>query len=102
MDSLSSSRISSGICNAATIAENNKTKKYKDLLSSYIFKPIACCTLGSWGTDSLKFIKEIEKRISNLNEDPRAGYFLRQRLSVAVARGNYTSIVETLGAIRTL
>ena len=48
---------------AATIAESKKKNKYKDLENNYSFQPIAVETFGSFGPESLKFVKEIGKLI---------------------------------------
>ena len=93
VDSLPRSR--TGIpSHAATEAEKRKVLKYSETSRSHIFTPIACCTLGSWGEASLKFLRALGKRLISTSGDRRAGCFLRQRLSVAIARGNATSILS--------
>ena len=97
VDSLAPSRVETGCITAADEAERRKTAKYTEIQQRHIFRPVACCTLGTWGEQSLIFLKEIGKRIATVVDDPRAGYFLRQRLSIALARGNCRSIMGTFG-----
>jgi len=95
VDSLAASRI--GLpSHAATEAEKRKILKYNEISRSHIFTPIACCTLGSWGEASQKFLRALGKRLIGTSGDRRAGCFLRQRLSVAIARGNATSILAAM------
>jgi len=95
VDGLAASRIGKTI-QAATEAETRKAAKYSGIRSTHLFAPVACCTLGSWGESSLRFLKELGRKIAAVTQEPRAGYYLRQRLSVAIARGNATAV---LGAI---
>ena len=87
---------------AAKIAEMKKNNKYKDLEQNYVFKPIAVETFGSWGPESLKFVKEIGKRIQNTTGEKRATEYLIQSLSMTIQRGNASSIMGTVGATRKL
>ena len=49
------------------------------------------------GSDAIKFIKEIGRRIRERGGDARAGCFLAQRLSIAIQRGNAASVMGTFG-----
>ena len=82
---------------AAANAEVLKVAKYSELVSSgdYIFAPIAIETLGVWGPAALAICDEIGGRAARLSGDPRAPSFLRQRLSLAVQRGNAASVIGT-------
>ena len=77
---------------AAAKARTDKMTHYKELSKNFIVQPVAMETLGSWGTESLKFIREVGQRIANNFNDKRATSFLLQAISVAVQRGNVTSI----------
>ena len=77
---------------AAAKAQTDKMTHYKELSKNFIVQPVAMETLGSWGTESLKFIREVGQRIANNFNDKRATSFLLQAISVAVQRGNVTSI----------
>ena len=87
---------------AAKIAESKKINKYKDLGNNYEFMPIAVETFGSWGQDSLKFIKEIGKRIQEVTGEKRSTSYLIQSISMSIQRGNAASILGTVGPTRKL
>ena len=53
-------------------------------------------TLGSWGPQGLKFIKEIGSRIAEATGEKRSKYFIFQAISMAVQRGNVSSILGTI------
>ena len=81
---------------AALSAEGVKTAKYTSLAVAHDFVPIAIETLGTWGPAGLAFVNELGRRISAVSGDARATDFLKQRLSLAVQRGNAASILGTL------
>ena len=83
---------------AAAAAEAIKTAKYASLAVAHEFVPVVIETLGTWGTAGLAFVNEIGRRISSVTGDPRAASFLRQRLSMAVQRGNAASVLGTFGS----
>jgi hypothetical protein len=82
---------------AAANAEALKNSKYSELASSgdYIFSPVAIETLGVWGTSALNLCEEIGRRSRLLTGDRRATAFLKQRLGLAVQRGNAASVAGT-------
>ena len=82
---------------AASRAEANKNTKYSELAANgdYIFAPIAIETLGAWGPSAQSLCSEIGGRIASQSGDLRALSFLRQRLSIAVQRGNAAAVVGT-------
>ena len=82
---------------AANRAEDHKRKFYSGLQSRYRFEPIAFETTGVMGKTSAKLITEIGRRITQKTGDKRETAWLRQRLSVAVARGNAASVLATGG-----
>ena len=57
---------------AAEAAEKRKISKYDKLLNNYHFIPIAVETLGAWGQEGLKFIKEIGEKIIQKTNDKNA------------------------------
>ena len=87
---------------AAKIAESKKNNKYKDLESSYVFTPIAVKTFGSWGPESLKIIKDIERKIQDTTGEKHATEYLIQSLSMTIQRGNAVSIMGTVGQTQKL
>jgi len=56
---------------------------------------VAIETLGPWGPAGLSFINEVGGRIASVTGDVRAASFLRQRLSIAVQRGNAAAVLGT-------
>jgi hypothetical protein len=79
-------------------SEAKKVSKYASLAVVHEFVPVAIETLGTWGAAGLSFINEVGRKIASVSGDMRAASFLRQRLSLAVQRGNAASILGTLAA----
>ena len=77
-------------------AEERKKRKYATLSDNYSFTPIAIETLGPWGPDAFSFIKELGRRLSLSTGDPRSGPFLKQKISIAIQRGNACCISGSL------
>ena len=81
-------------------AEEKKRKKYETLSKHYNFTPVAVETLGPWGPEAISFVSEIGRRLSTATGDPRSTAFLRQKISLAVQRGNAACIKQSLPAGR--
>jgi len=81
---------------AAAKAEASKSQKYASLAHSHHFIPLAMETLGSWGPQCKDFISEVGRRITRVTGEPKETAYLRQRLSVAIQRGNAISCRGTL------
>ena len=81
---------------AALQAEDTKNALYQELTANYSVIPVAMETLGSWGPQGLKFIKEIGSRIAEATGEKRSKYFIFQAISMAVQRGNVSSILGTI------
>ena len=78
----------------AALAESRKMSKYSALDSTlYRFFPIAIETMGAFGSRSLRFIKNLGRRITLHSGDPLATCHFVQRLSVAIQQGNAASIL---------
>lgn len=78
---------------AAAKAEELKISKYMQLIPTYHFQPVALETSGSWGPKSTMFLNYVKnKLIEATNESKEAGYF-DQALSIAIMRGNASSIL---------
>jgi hypothetical protein len=73
-----------------------KQLKYQDLNAGVDFVPFAIETSGVWGEQAMELVTEIGRRIAEVNHDPRSTSFLRQRISVAVQRGNAVCINGTM------
>ena len=79
---------------AAKHAEDRKRLTYPHLTRLYRFEPIAIETSGTFGPTTKVIISEIGKRISEKSGDARETTWLKQRLSIAVQRGNAISILS--------
>ena len=80
----------------ASMAEKLKRDKYAELATSNDFVPIAVETMGAWGADALALTAELGGRIAALTGEPRSTSFLRQRLDIAIQRGNAAAVRGTL------
>jgi hypothetical protein len=67
--------------------------RYKSLKSAnFIFKALAFETLGPWCKEASSFIDNVGSKLIAESGDLKAKYFLRQRISLAIQRGNAASI----------
>ena len=81
-------------------AEMRKIAKYSSLNSTlYSFMPVAIESLGTFGVRTLKFIRDLGRRIVLQSVDPLATTYLIQRLAVTIQRGNAASIIGTMGLL---
>ena len=80
---------------AATAAENTKRRNYPEMVSRFRFEPIAIETSGAFGHTTRKIVNEIGKRISEKTGDKRETTWLKQRISIAIQRGNALSILAS-------
>ena len=80
--------------NAASEAEIRKRNHYSDLPSTVIFEPVAMETLGGAGRSTAVFLKELARRITVLTGEKLAFKFLKQKLDLAIQRGNAGCILE--------
>ena len=85
---------------AAAKAEASKVAKYTAIATTHTFIPLAFETLGSWGEQAQRFVADLGKRIAAVTGDNRETMYLRQRLSIAIQRGNALSIRGTLSLDR--
>ena len=82
---------------AARKAEELKRRKYTGLATTYLFEPLAFETTGVYGDTTSLVIKELGSRLSSTSGDLRETAWLRQRISVAILRGNVTCIRASAG-----
>ena len=82
-----------GAVNRAEEAEKKKRTKYAHLEESHYFVPVAVETMGVFGPEARSFLRELGYRIANATQDPLSHLYLRQRISVAVQRGNTAAIL---------
>jgi len=91
---ISESSVQAG--SAALKVELNKSRNYADIIAGVDFIPFAIETSGVWGVHALTLVSEIGRRLISTTHEPRSTTFLRQRISVAVMRGNAQCVLGTL------
>ena len=57
----------------------------------YRFEPVAIETSGVFGSSTRNIVNEIGKRISEKTGEKRESLWLKQRLNIAIQRGNALS-----------
>ena len=73
---------------AALRAEESKRRKYSQLSSTYLFEPVAYETTGVCGESTSLVFKELGSKLCDASGDTRETAWLRQRISMAIVRGN--------------
>ena len=101
VDSLAPCRNNAGsVCNPGTAvseAVERKNDKYKDLVNDgYLFQPLAFENQGAAGPSTEIFLSKLCKNLSICTEKPRAGSFLKQRISLAIQIANAACVLETI------
>ena len=81
---------------AADLREDNKNSKYKELAENYCFVPVGIETLGAWGTEGHKLVKQIGEKVAEETGEKRATSYLFQQISIAIQRGNSSCILGTV------
>jgi hypothetical protein len=98
-DTYASSHVQASSCqagSAAPAAELLKSQKYADIIAGVDFVPVAIETSGVWGEQAVSLLKEVGRRICAVSHEPRSTSYLRQRIAVAVQRGNAFCVLGTL------
>ena len=72
-------------------AEIRKRTKYTNIAESHIFQPIAFETTGAAGPSTRVFLKQLCSYLIRETGDNREASWLKQRLAIAIARGNAAS-----------
>ena len=67
-----------------------------EIAITHAFVPLAFETLGAWGVQCQRFVSELGRLITLITGDTRETSYLRQRLSIAVQRGNAIACRGTL------
>jgi len=83
---------------AASSTENRKITKYADLEHSHIFIPVGIKTMGVWGLGATKLVSALGRRLAIDSGDPRSNFFLRERIDIAIQRGNALSVFGTFSS----
>ena len=76
-------------------AERRKNIKYAHLEHDHHFIPVAVESLGVFSPQAKSFIEELGRRLEDTTTEPLSRLHLRQRISVAVQRGNSTAIAAS-------
>ena len=101
VDSLTPCRINArSVCNpgtAAAEAEERKIDKYKDLVNDgYLFQPLVFEIPVAACPSTEIFLSKLCKNLSICTEEPRAGSFLKQRISLAIQIANAACVLGTI------
>ncbi len=79
---------------AASSAEARKRQRYADLGQRYDFVPLTVETTGVLGPAFNELIKDLGRRIRERTGEHRETEWLRQRVSLAVIRGNAAALCQ--------
>ena len=77
-------------------------EKYQSMTGTYHFIPIGFETFGAIGPTADKFFGTLGKLIMIKTEQLSSLEFLKQRISLAIQRGNSASVLGTLPQSRSL
>ena len=80
---------------AASDAEQKKMRKYHGLTGRFQVQPVAFETSGACGPATSRFVRQLGARLVSATGDAREPSWLRQRLGLAVIRGNAASVLHT-------
>jgi len=53
-------------------------------------------TFGPWGDETSKLVTEIGKRLTEVTGEKRVTSYLKQRISMAIQKGNCASVLATI------
>ena len=70
--------------------------KYEELARSHTFVAVAVESRGGWGEGALDLTADLGRRLSIVTGDKRSTSFLRQRLDIAIQRGNSLAVRGTV------
>ena len=68
--------------------EEKKVDKYSNLSDYFHFVPVGIETYGAYGPQGLKLVKQIGKKIQDATGEKLSTFYLFQRISIAIQRGN--------------
>ncbi|GAU99982.1 hypothetical protein RvY_10911 [Ramazzottius varieornatus] len=80
---------------AAEDAEERKIQKYQGIASQYLFVPLGLETFGSWGSAATELINAIGKKLVEFSFETRSLQCFKQRLPLAIQRGNAFWVMGT-------
>ena len=79
----------------AANAEVRKELKYANLSHSHCFMPLSVESTGVFGPRTFSFVKDLGRRMTRQSGNVNATSYLKQRLSMAIQRGNAISVLGT-------
>ena len=85
---------------AARAAELRKRERYATIAQQHIFVPVAVETTGVLGPAAAAFLSDLGRRVSEATGDHREVSWLRQRVSLAITRGNAATVLATACPVR--
>lgn len=99
VDTLAASHLSATTLRAGAAAEQAQTlkhRKYSCLSGDYELAALAVETFGPWSSDMQEFMGRMNVRLIQSCGDRRAGSYFKQRISLAVQRGNALSVLGSM------
>jgi len=88
---------------AVSSAESRKISKYADMGHAHIFIQVAIETLGVWGSGATdlvttNLVTALDRRTAVDSGDPQSTFILRQRVDIAIQKGNALSMLGTIAS----
>ena len=77
-------------------SERLKQQKYSFLSDQFIFFPFCIDTFGAYGSLTKILVSKLSKLAIEMKRDANAGNYFRQRMSLAVVRGNAATVTFSL------
>jgi len=87
-----------GSCFEANRAAVKKRNDYRTVCNLYHFVAFAVDCFGGWSKEAQIFGIELGKRMSRNTGETRSLSFFRQRVSIAIQRGNSASVLGTISS----
>jgi len=81
---------------AAGVAEARKTVKYQLISQTHTFVSLAFETLGAWGEQATEFMTVLGRWLTLVSGNGSKTFYSRQRLSIAIQRGNAIACLGSL------
>lgn len=66
------------------------------MISNYHFVVFATDTMGPWWNEAKELIEELGSMLIQNTADTKSKKYLKERISIAIQRGNAASILNTL------
>ena len=88
-------------CSQRSGAVASKAKRRKKAKYAHLdhFVPVAVETLSAFGPEDLTFVRDLRQCIMDATQEPLSHHHLRQRIAVAVQRGNVAAILGSMGVL---